>query len=406
MFNRWSKFVEKHPLIIIVIVLIINWSLFLIALYTNSFPSFDDPLIGFEVRGTEIAKRINTWKLLLESTSWNGLLSMYPKINDQNLISNHNSNNLTHFDEEEIKHIEDIESKPFRSRNHDLSKKYSFCGKLYEDYAQFILESIDGNDLFSLNSLKTLCEIDNELLRMEESTDSHLFEQNCELKNSDTCCQSWSLANYVALLSNKSSCYDIDQNDINNAKSHLELCAPYYHNLQLIEDCESEPLVCRKAPKTCFRSENAVYNIMHYLVDFNYLNPKTPNLSKVKYTSIYLPIAKSTKLLDYFNELSASSLQKDGIRVVAMDLGLKHTLFEKYLLHDTIYLIIAFIIILLSLFAYTTSIIVTIVTVITIVSSLGTAYFFYMSVFKMPFFPFMNLLTIVIAIGIILYSVH
>lgn len=397
----WSRIVEKHPLLIIITVVIINWSLFLITFLSHSLPTFDDPLVGFEVRGTEISKRINAWKLLLESTSWNGLLSMYPKIEDQNRSPNFKSNNLTHFDdEEEMKQIEEMESNPFRSRNHGLGQNKAFCGKLFEDYAQFILESNEGNDLLSLNSLKTLCQIDKELLRMENSVHSFLFESNCEQKKSSDCCKSWSLVNYVALLSNKSSCDDIDQNDINRAKSHFELCAPYYHNLQLSDDCESEPLICRKAPKSCFKSENAVFNVMNYLVDYNFLNPKTPNLSKVKYTNIFLPIAKSSKLLPYFNQLSDNSLEKDNIRVVAMDLGLKHTLFDKYLLHDTIYLMIAFFLILLSLYVYTTSIIITIVTVITIVTSLATSYFFYISVFKMPFFPFMNLLTIVIAIGI------
>lgn len=53
-------------------------------------------------------------------------------------------------------------------------------------------------------------------------------------------------------------------------------CAPYYHNLKLPEDCQedkfSSSLSCLNVPARCTK-DNAVYNIMHYLVDVDFLPP-------------------------------------------------------------------------------------------------------------------------------------
>ena len=373
----------------------------MVSVISNPLPSFEDPLIGFEVRGTEISDRTNAWKLLLESTASNGVLSLQPKTNNSSKIDSKNS---TLIEDEELKHMEeDMESKTFRSRNHNLDKNDFFCGKILEDYAQIIISSVDQRDLFSVDSIKTLCRIDRQLLRFESIVGNNLFEQSCETKNSGDCCKSWSLHNYILLLAKKKSCDQINERDVKASKALLERCAPFYHNLELNEECLNEPALCRKAPAECFKGENAVFHIFHYLVDYQFLNPKNPNHSEVKFTNIFLPIAKSTQLLEYFEQLSAESLEMSGIKVVALDLGLKQTLFDRYLLYDTIYLIIAFFVILLSLYFYTTSLIVTIVTLMTIITSLGTAYFCYTQLFRMKFFPFMNLLSIVIAIGI--YSI-
>ena len=306
---------------------------------TTPLPSFEDPLIGFEVRGTEISDRTNTWKLLLESTASNGVLNLQSKTNDLLKINP----NITSFEDEELKHIEeDIGFKSLPTKNHNLTQNEFFCGKILEDYAQIILSSVDQRDLFSVDSIKTLCRIDGQLLRFESIDDNNTFKQNCETKNSGECCKSWSLHNYVLILSKKNSCDEITESDVNTSKSLLERCAPFYHNLELNEECLNEPTLCRKAPLECFKGENAVFHVMHYLVDHHFLNPKNPNHSKVKYTNIFLPIAKSTQLLEYFEHLSTKSLEMEGIEVVAMDLGLKQTLFDRYLLYDTIYLFIAF----------------------------------------------------------------
>jgi hypothetical protein len=55
--------------------------------------------------------------------------------------------------------------------------------------------------------------------------------------------------------------------------------------------------------------------------------------------------------------------------------------------------------VLVCMWLYTGSLFVTIMTVIAIVFSLGISYFMYTLVFELNFFPFMNLLAAVVAIG-------
>lgn len=386
--------VTDYPILTVVSVFAFNCVLTLISMTTNPLPSFDDPLLGFEVRGTPISDRINSWKLLLEETTSNDLLRFDRKTN----VSTNSQIDNKLSDDEELKHIEDMQSKQFHSLTHHLSDNRYFCGPILEDYVQVVLTAANGNDLFTAEAIKTLCQIDHQLLRLEAIPDNP-FVDNCETRNSSDCCKSWSLHDYVLALSTKTSCDQITEDDVTAVKELLDRCSPFYHKLQLNADCQSEPSLCRKAPPDCFKGENAVFNIMHFLVDYHFLNPKNPNHKVVQYTNIFLPIAKSTKLLDYFYILSKMKLQIKDIEVVAMDLGLKHTLFENYLLRDTIYLFLAFSVIIISLYAYTGSLIVTVVTILAILTSLGSTYFFYTTVLGMPFFPFMNLLSVVIAIG-------
>lgn len=53
----------------------------------------------------------------------------------------------------------------------------------------------------------------------------------------------------------------------------------------------------------------------------------------------------------------------------------------------------------LCIWSYTNSLVITISTVLAIIMSLITSYFVYTFFFKIKFFPFMNLLAIVVAIG-------
>ena len=92
--------------------------------------------------------------------------------------------------------------------------------------------------------------------------------------SSPSCCRSWSLGNYVALLGNRSSCFDITDADVGYVKTLLQQCAPFYHNRTLLSTCADPELVaefetCKNVPTACKRYD-AVYNILHFLTDINF----------------------------------------------------------------------------------------------------------------------------------------
>ena len=78
---------------------------------------------------------------------------------------------------------------------------------------------------------------------------------------------------------------------------------------------------------------------------------------------------------------------------------MKNALFDKLLLEDSVLVIAAGVAVLVLVYCYTQSVIVTVITVLTVVSSLIIAYCLYTFVFRITFFPYMNVLTSLIAVG-------
>lgn len=60
--------------------------------------------------------------------------------------------------------------------------------------------------MFDANVLLSMCELEQIIV------DTKRYEKICQREVSDetNCCRPWSLPNYVALLSNKTSCFDIN----------------------------------------------------------------------------------------------------------------------------------------------------------------------------------------------------
>lgn len=268
-----------------------------------------------------------------------------------------------------------------------------FAGRAY---AHIIFQSSSGKNLFTLSALSSLCRIGEIQLK-----DSSHYESLCEYNvRRNRCCRSWSLPNYVALLSGRPSCHAITKDDIASVLELLQSCAKYYHGLKLSHDCTTDPALCHGVPLQCTKY-NAVYNVLHYLTDASFLNPDEGyvNSTFLTYTSIFLPIAQSTATMDYYKDLSKNKIEDGDVRVGGMQMGLKHALFEEYLIHDTFYVGLAGCIIFIFIWMYTASFFVTLMTVLAIAFSLAISYFMYVTVFSIPFFPFMNLLTVIIAIG-------
>lgn len=179
------------------------------------------------------------------------------------------------------------------------------------------------------------------------------------------------------------------------AKTLLFDCYQYYHGLKLNNDCTQSK--CR-VPDECAQF-NAVYNMLHFLADRDFIKPNetVENLGAVM---LFLPVARGKDALPLYHSLMKKELQSDLVGVVAMDMGIKNALFDECLLTDAWLVGLGGIFVLVSMWLYTSSLFVTINTVIAIVFSLGISYFAYVIVFKLKFFPFMNLLVLIVIVGI------
>lgn len=115
---------------------------------------------------------------------------------------------------------------------------------------------------------------------------------------------------------------------------------------------------------------------------------------------IFLPVARSKDALPFYHNLMKKNLQTDLVGVVAMDMGIKNALFDECLLSDAWLVGLGGLFVIICMWLYTSSFFVTINTIIAIVLSLGMSYFIYVIVFKLKFFPFMNLLVLIVIVGI------
>lgn len=114
---------------------------------------------------------------------------------------------------------------------------------------------------------------------------------------------------------------------------------------------------------------------------------------------LFLPIAKSSKLLPYYYEISQTYEPVGNISIVAIDMGLKNALFDELLIRDGWLIGLGAMFILYCILIYTNSIIITLSTVFANIFAITLAYFVYQFVFQIPYFPFMNFLAVIIIVG-------
>ncbi|XP_074655965.1 protein dispatched homolog 1-like isoform X2 [Tubulanus polymorphus] len=404
----YSRILAHYPAVVIAAICVLSIACLVVILTAGEMPKFQDPKAGFEPRGTEIGRRIKSWNNLLDSTVTVDTLPSYPYLYQgskqmnqeefrQPLATKHHININRHQENRTGK------------MNWNARKRY-FCDEPRKEYARIVYQAIDGGNLFTYENIKTMCAIEkDEILGRRE------FTNICTRGLKAKCCASWSLGNYVAMLSNKSTCDDITALDVGHTLQRVQKCSAFYFNFTLESDCwswedsylqnilrskQQRRKKCQKIPLECWQY-NAVYEILHYLTDVDFMQKGTesffPHLS---YAITFLPIAVGTATIPLYKEISNSDLQNGNIKVIAIQFDIKYALFDDFLKDDTLWIGVALTIILICIWLYTTSLFITIMTVSVVVLSLKIAYFLYTMVFEIKFFPFMNLLTIVIAIGI------
>jgi hypothetical protein len=82
-----------------------------------------------------------------------------------------------------------------------------FLTILDKEYMHFVIKRINqlNESLFEINALLDMCDLEQKIIETND------YDDLCQKElNSNSCCRPWSLPNYVALLSNKTSCFEIN----------------------------------------------------------------------------------------------------------------------------------------------------------------------------------------------------
>ncbi|KAM8809328.1 protein dispatched homolog 1 [Eudromia elegans] len=365
----------------------------LVGILVPDLPDFSDPLLGFEPRGTAIGQRLVTWNNMVKNTGYKATLANYPfKYADEQAKSHQDDRwSDDHYEREK------------RQADWNFHKDTFFCDIPSDRYSRVVFTSTEGENLWNLNAIKSMCNVDNLRIRSHSQ-----FGDLCQRATAASCCPSWTLGNYIAILNNRSSCQKIVERDVSHTLKLLRTCAKYYYNGTLGADCwdmnakRKDQLKCTNVPRKCTKY-NAVYQILHYLVDKDFLSPKTADyvLPALKYSMLFSPTEKGESMMNIYLDNFENWNNSDGVTTITgIEFGIKHSLFQDYLLMDTVYPAIAIVIVLLVMCVYTKSMFITLMTMFAIISSLIVSYFLYRVVFNFEFFPFMNLTALIILVGI------
>ncbi|XP_008266606.2 protein dispatched homolog 1 isoform X2 [Oryctolagus cuniculus] len=365
----------------------------LVGLLVPERPDFSDPLLGFEPRGTAIGQRLVTWNNMVKNTGYKATLANYPfKYADEQAKSHRDDRwSDDHYEREK------------REVDWNFHKDSFFCDIPSDRYSRVVFTSAGGETLWNLPAIKSMCNVDNSRIRSHPQ-----FGNLCQRTTAASCCPSWTLGNYIAILNNRSSCQKIVERDVSHTLKLLRTCAKHYQNGTLGPDCwdmaarRKDQLKCTNVPRKCTKY-NAVYQILHYLVDKDFMTPKTGDYATpaLKYSMLFSPTEKGERMMSIYLDNFENWNSSDGVTTVTgIEFGIKHRLFQDYLLMDTVYPAIAIVIVLLVMCVYTKSMFITLMTMFAIISSLIVSYFLYRVVFNFEFFPFMNLTALIILVGI------
>lgn len=409
--RRWARILSSYPRVIIILVLVVDVSLIPCLFWNGNTFSFDDPLRGFEARHSYLANKINTWKLMTGKTySPDDVITLYPITSSRKeTLVESSPSHIDEEEEEEKKRLAVLQEVLHSSKRTDVNKtskgrktdSTGFCGQLSDSYVQFVVEpnSFTNSDLFSLEYLEAICLLDKRLRSLEE------FSENCESPedNHNTCCKSWTLPNLIARAVNKSDCMLLESTDVIVVQELLDACVVDFQRKRLHPYCFQEPKSCSDVPAKCFTNDNLVHDLLYYVLESQFVDGYSHRHSShfLKRSNIFLPVAKSSQLLPFFHELHPIFSEKnDWITIASLDIGLKDTMFERLLVEDTRYLIVAFVCVVGILWLYSRSFLVVLLTSMNLVSSLGGAFLIYKWIYGISFFPFMNLMTTIILIAV------
>ena len=266
--------------------------------------------------------------------------------------------------------------------NYEIYNNAMNCA--YRDYSVVTVYESDS-DLFTRDKLKTVCEMDNSVVRATPG-----FYTWCSCYVNSQCAPSLSLGTYIASIRNRSSCQDITEADVAFAKNLLKTCADAYFNEKL--DDQSSPQECRL-------NNTFVQNVFDLLVDVDFID-KTDILKATMVLSpaIYDPdFARDI----YDQHLSGDLPERNGVKLVAFTFdNFKFDQFNLQLLLDAVFPVIGLVMVALILMLYTHSVVIMALTIFSVVTSVIIAYFIYHQVFRLTFFPFLNILTFVFLVGI------
>ena len=209
---------------------------------------------------------------------------------------------------------------------------------------------------------------------------------------------SLSIAENLRKLRHK-TCSQLDDNDVSYAKQLLHECVSYYKNGTLKSTVEHpESAYAEGTPRQCY-AENFVYNVMYYFADVDFYT----TTRDLMHTAVYIsPCTPGYPL--YRDHIQSKEFDNGVVRLVAIGfprhLFVKLQAFENQLISDLKYFGLAVAFIGAFTLIYLLSFALVVIIFVNIVLSFLLAYFLYYYMCQMVYFPFINLIALLLLIAI------
>lgn len=277
--------------------------------------------------------------------------------------------------------------------------------------AQLVWELPSKEAAFELETVREMCVFEEELMPSLQ----HLLELDMGQPALQQYLRHfWSLPSYSSCLSPKAfNCSFLTQEDLDAVKDQVDECGPYRETiLTCLNATNQNEQRCLSLPANC--QSPYIKGLFYTSLSKEFFEPS--HYARVHLLSL-LPVFTRTAYLNqgfsYTNErVGVASFQRiekravkladqmKRMRLVGAKLGIKESLFDGALTRDFRWGILAAILVIAVIWIYAFSAFYTAMVVVCLVKSVIVAFFFYRFVFQIYFFPFMNLLSLVILIGI------
>jgi len=440
---------SNYPSIIIGLCLVLTGIVTTINIFFIPTPDFTEPSKGFEVRGTELSTKLITWRKLTELTDSycrENRFSTLPcrekyKVEEKvkkpkktkkskkqkrskkrrknknnrrkgarsrrdasgDVIEDSTSFNMTsleYYDDNMTSQYSVRDDSPMRSVDEWNFTKSYFCQNPRASQPRWVFEAKNGDNLWTLRNVRSMCQLQSQLL------DHVSFRSECNHGVERSCCPALSLPNFIARLSGTNTCMNLTQEGLDVARAKVEKCAPFYRNGQLKSYCHAArnqwtfDSCSGEIPKECI-ADNAVYSLLHYVIDNDSSNSLNNNLYVSK-SMTYLPMEtyREERVVRYYFDKFNGNLQDGDVRVSSVDLKVKGWVFAQQLQYDVIYPVIAAVFVVALIVLYSGSVFLTLSCVLVTVMAMSTSYLVYHLFLGLRFFPFLNLTAVLVMLGI------
>lgn len=259
--------------------------------------------------------------------------------------------------------------------------------------AKFVFEAVGSDsDLLSADGIRGLCDLEERYLRPH-------FKRHCPLI---------SIASIVTDMAKK-PCSQITDNDTEPIRNLFGKCAPFYYNGTLKDRVRPSDMKAYNIPPECVQRKgyNFVYSTFYYLANVGYMSPENPGQTNMRYAIAYMVFAESIEMdwEDFYRSyLENEEISNSYVRLAAVDLpdqeDIKYDLFSEYIYSDMKLFVLAALLIVAIMVVYLKSIALMVAAVLNVASSFVLAYFLYSVVFRITFFPFLNVLALLVLIAV------